>query len=147
MDYQKLRSARKAAKKSQEELAAHLGINRATVSKYETGIIEPSLTQLMKIASFLSIDPYMLMTGDIAEAHSIGYSEGLERARNEEDEIYRRQSSLRNAILESMGYSFSQTEMHLIRTLSQLTPEGQQKAVERIEELAEIPKYRKTPQE
>lgn len=47
--------------------------------------------------------------------------------------------------LNDRGYSFSPKELALIKAFSQLTPEGQQKAVERIEELAEIPKYKKEP--
>lgn len=56
MNYQELRRARKAARITQDELAASLGINRATVSKYETGIIEPPLSQLEKIADLLNVD-------------------------------------------------------------------------------------------
>ena len=47
--------------------------------------------------------------------------------------------------LEDKGYSFSEDELALIRAYAKLNPEGQQKAVERIEELTEIPKYKKEP--
>lgn len=55
MDFFKIREFRKAAHKSQDELAAFLGVNRATVSKYETGAIEPPTAQLVKIAKFLNV--------------------------------------------------------------------------------------------
>lgn len=55
MDYKKIRAIRKAQNKSQDDLAQHLGVNRATVSKYETGVIEPSLSQLAQIAQFLNV--------------------------------------------------------------------------------------------
>ena len=41
------------------------------------------------------------------------------------------------------GYAFSEKEMELVKAFSQLNPDGQNKAVERVEELAEIPKYQK----
>lgn len=45
MDFSGIRRARKAANLSQNELADILGINRATVSKYESGQIELRATQ------------------------------------------------------------------------------------------------------
>ena len=61
MDYKKIRALRKAAKMSQDDLAQALGLNRATVSKYETGTIEPSLAQLCKIANVLNVRVEELM--------------------------------------------------------------------------------------
>lgn len=55
MDFEKMRTIRKAKHKSQEDLAKFLGVNRATVSKYETGIVEPPLAQLARIAAFLEV--------------------------------------------------------------------------------------------
>ena len=50
-----LRKARKAANFTQEQLAKALGVNRATVSKYETGEISPSVDQLIKICNILDV--------------------------------------------------------------------------------------------
>ena len=60
MNFQAIRNARKAAGVTQEQLAEVLGINRATLSKYETGVIEPSVSQLKTIAAALRIDFYVL---------------------------------------------------------------------------------------
>lgn len=51
--------------------------------------------------------------------------------------------------LNDRGYSFTKTELALIHAFAQLNDEGKQKAIERVEELAEIPKYQKEnpPQE
>lgn len=54
MDFSGIRKARKSAGITQDGLAAMLGINRATVSKYESGQIVPSLGQLGKIAKALN---------------------------------------------------------------------------------------------
>lgn len=51
-----IKAARKAAKMTQGELALKLGINRATISKYESGEISLSLEMLIKIAAVLGVD-------------------------------------------------------------------------------------------
>lgn len=50
-----LQKARKAAGFTQEQLAKKLGVNRATISKYETGEISPSVDQLIKISNILDV--------------------------------------------------------------------------------------------
>lgn len=50
-----LRSVRKNANLTQAQLAERLDINRATVSKYETGEIVPSVDQILKICSVLNV--------------------------------------------------------------------------------------------
>lgn len=55
MNYFNLRSVRKKAKLTQAQLAEKLGINRATVSKYETGEIAPSVDQIVNICSVLDV--------------------------------------------------------------------------------------------
>lgn len=56
MDSSRIRLARKAAEMTQEELAEHIGVNRATVSKYETGEIAPSIEMLGYIANAVDCD-------------------------------------------------------------------------------------------
>lgn len=54
----RIREARKAAQITQADLASKLGINRATLSKYESGSIVPSVPQLRKIAQALQIEDW-----------------------------------------------------------------------------------------
>lgn len=63
MDFKKIRELRKSANMSQDDLAQILQVNRATVSKYETGAIDPSLAQLCKIANALGVRIEDLMGG------------------------------------------------------------------------------------
>lgn len=58
----RIAEVRKAAKVTQEELAKRLGINRATLSKYENGTIDLSLSQFQKIASVLGVPLSQLLT-------------------------------------------------------------------------------------
>lgn len=57
----RLAEVRKAAKVTQEELAKRLGINRATLSKYENGTINLNLSQLQKIADALGCSKWDLV--------------------------------------------------------------------------------------
>lgn len=57
----KIREKRKEKGVSQEELASVLGITKASISKYELGIREPSFRQMIKIANAMSIDPLSLV--------------------------------------------------------------------------------------
>lgn len=50
-----LRKARKAANLTQAQLAKELNVNRATISKYETGEISPSVEQLINICTVLDV--------------------------------------------------------------------------------------------
>lgn len=140
MNFLDIRTARKKAGKSQDDLAQLLGVNRATISKYETGAIEPSVTQLMKIADYLETDLENLFDLEASFFHrgfQEGFKSGLE-AKAQEESI---EAKAIRAVWSKDGYSFSELELSLISSFARLNDEGQQKAVERVEELTEIPKY------
>lgn len=50
----RIRTARRCAHMTQDELANKLNVNRATISKYESGTIEPTASQMQKIAESLN---------------------------------------------------------------------------------------------
>lgn len=51
---------------TQEQLAQAIGINRATLSKYESGAIDPPTSQLRTIASILGVEPWELMDSGLS---------------------------------------------------------------------------------
>lgn len=59
-----IRDARKAAGVTQEQLAKLLGINRATLSRYESGDIDPPTSQIRRIASALNTSVHNLIPND-----------------------------------------------------------------------------------
>lgn len=147
LDYRAIQRARKAAKITQEDLAAALGINRATVSKYETGAITPSIKQLQQISEILGVRFIDLL--------------GLEPEGNNEqdrnllirllDDYANSHGELDANILASL-YFFDENGLRfrdggildrLVAFFDELNEEGQQIALERIAELTEIPKYQK----
>lgn len=58
--------ARKNKKLTQEELAKKIGVNRATISKYENGSISPTLGQLKRIAKELDVS-----VGDLSDSEGV----------------------------------------------------------------------------
>lgn len=112
-----IRLARLKSGMTQEELAAQLNTTKSAISKYELGKREPNLVQLSKIAVALDVTVSDLVDGDYWSSLS---------------------DSERKAAFASNPYK------ELLNSLfDQLNDEGQAKAVERVEELTEIPKYKK----
>ena len=136
MNFQEMKKARKEKKITQETLAQLLGVNRATISKYETGVIEPSVQQLLTISGFLGISLERLAGSAISDAYEEGIITGSE---NEEWENH----SIIEFWKQAYGYSGSDYEIQLIELFSKLNSKGQQEAVKRVEELTEIPRYQK----
>jgi len=57
----RLRKAREHARLSQEDLAAQLDMNRATISNYETGKHPPARVTVLSWAMICGVDPEWLM--------------------------------------------------------------------------------------
>lgn len=58
---ERLRQARRAAGLTQAELARLVGVQRAVISKYETGGVAPSVTQLRRMAEALGVSAGTLL--------------------------------------------------------------------------------------
>ena len=69
MLHQKLRKARENANLTQEALANLIGVKRAVISKYENGIIEPSVSQLKRIAAALNTSVSYLLEDSNLSPH------------------------------------------------------------------------------
>ncbi len=117
---ERIRIARKEKGLTQKALGEACGIAEPTIRRYELGKLNPKFETLGKIASALGVDIYSLLDFDSA-------SDLLSDKIN---------SALEKGVPDS-----------LVLAYHQLNPVGQQKAVERVEELTEIPKYqRQTPE-
>lgn len=147
-----IRRARKAAHITQEQLAKLLGINRATLSRYETGEIDLPTSQLQRIADALGIsiveliDPLAVSYHQIIEAGMAG-----DKAFQRLDEAKRRGASQEELqqIETEINCSYDArdeavNETHMLKTFRKLNDTGQRVALERMEELTEIPKYQRT---
>lgn len=113
----KIKTARKQAGLTQKELGQRMGVKPQTVAQWENGLRKPKIETVQKIATALQIDHKELL----------GVGQALDLL---EDEVYK---ELRDGPL----------AWPLMGAFVRLNYDGQQKALERVEELAEIEKYRK----
>lgn len=121
---ERIKAARKAAGITQAELSKKLGISYVGVSQWENNLRNPKFETIKRIAKALDVDVYELLGDDARELYVEGEASALFRGLGK-------------------NYSFSERERVLVRKFNKLNPAGQEIAVERVEELTEIPKYQK----
>ena len=135
---ERIRIARKTAGLTQKQLGEKLNISYQTIAQWENNLRNPKLETLRKIANELNCPITNLLTEDEIPIVRLGYDVGYKFGKREWIEYLEKY----------LGYTFSDAEQKIVDLLEKLNAEGQQKAVERVEELTEIPKYQKeTPQD
>lgn len=145
---QRIKAARKEAGLTQKELGKKIGVTYQTIAQWENDLRNPKQETVQRISNALDCDFYWLLWG---ERLSIEERQALNVMRVFNTDDFRIEKAAKLAVhyaeREHMGkgYSFGTTEERLIRVFSSLNDAGQQKAVERVEELSEIPKYQRQP--
>ena len=114
----KLRSLMEENHTTQEQLAKYLGVARQSVSQYANGQTVPSIYTAQKIANYYNIDVGFLLSENFAVA------------------LYD-STQLKELCMNLGGERFYNAVMGLLT----LNAKGMDKAIERIEELCELPKY------
>ena len=114
---ERIKAARIKCDMTQEQLAAALDTTKAAVSRYEAGKREPNLEQLRKIAKATNTT--------VSELVDEGYWSKVPKYEYE------------------ASFSNNPQQVILCGLFDQLNEVGQQKAIERLEELLEVAKYRK----
>lgn len=148
MNYDRIRSIRKQNGMTQEELAKRIGVKRAVISKYETGAIEPSISQLEEIANALDVSLLEFMDSEkMFAAFKKGASEPIDLQNPDIQKALRRY--IKDGKLEFPGLvdgavlDAENRENELLYHFRNLNERGQQVAVERVEELTKIPENQK----
>jgi transcriptional regulator with XRE-family HTH domain len=129
-----LRQARKNAGLTQEELAKSSGLNRSTISKYESGVITPPVETLQLISAALNVSVAYLLGEKYTPQELSSVKEKLDSGTATYEEWQR--------YWEQTGKT-PQRKAQLSAVFELLNEEGQLVAIERLEELAEIPKYQR----
>ena len=123
----RIRELRKENNITMKQLGEHLGLGESTISQYETGKREPDLKTLLKISEYFHVSVDYLL-GHVSEPWFYLDNERILRELND-----------------SGGETHQDTQdtikQRILSAFDQLNDEGQGKAVERVEELTEIPKY------
>lgn len=152
MEFNRIRAARKKANLTQEELAAQIGVKRSIISKYETGSVEPSLSQLKKIATALDVSVVELLSEDYEwkylEQEQIAddiKQDMMDNATSWEEYEEAKNTKLSDIQIDLVFADIEKSRLDKLKiAFSRLNEKGQSIAVERIEELAKIPDYQKT---
>ena len=155
-----IKAARKAKGLTQADFAKALGLNRATISKYESGIVEPSVKQLKKMADVLGIQWYLLVPADNKEVYVNADTYGLSPAEfrklmeygaiddGTHEEVLRDRNTGKlmdvtihedGRVEASLHYIDPDTRISLVYW--QLNKKGKEKAAEMIEMIAGNPEY------
>ena len=109
----RIRETRKKAGMTQIELAQRSGIALSSIRRYERGVRDPRLEALRRIAVVLDVTVNDLVEPDYWQKLSP----------------------------EEKSTAFDEKKASLLLAYDNLNETGQQKAVERVEELAKIPDY------
>lgn len=146
----KIRELRKAAGLTQEQLSSRLNVKRATLARYEAGTIDPPTSQLQAIATALGVSVGRLL-GQETERVIIPGRLKIVEIDDPESGLFR--YDIEAADEEALNYGYQilgragvSVQTHspqalVLAAMEKLNNDGQQKAVERVEELTEIPRY------
>lgn len=123
----KIKLARKEAGYTQKQLAELCKVATGTIQQYELGKRQPGLNQLEKIADALGKNIIEL----------IGVEGVVEQSRN-----IRNNLDIKNLdIYDAQTDKNKSKQTVLLNHYNQLNEAGKDKAIERVEELTEIPRY------
>lgn len=123
---QKIKQIRQGRKITQKQLADKIGKSFSSVQKYEMDLATPPINTLEKIADALCV-PFSVLLNDGSEVLEISKS-GITYTFPDDDpdeDLF---------LLDEIKFLFRR-----------LNESGQNKAVERVEELTEIPRYQRQP--
>lgn len=144
-----VKAERKKAGLTQEQLAEGTGLSVVTIRQYEQGKRQPRFENLERIASCLGVSLSSLFGIDEAEAMLKQTTKQAEAAMWEVLEYIHKQGI---GSKEDFEYFRSQSPFYdpeiyndLRDTFLSLSDEGVRVAVERVKELAEIPRYQRHP--
>ncbi len=168
-----IKLARQKKNMTQDELASAIEVTKSAISKYELDHREPGMRTLQKIARVLDTDIFTLIGYRSIDESTQGVVDAL----NQHNQIFfniLNSTEIPDSIKETISSELPLDAMTALTALSyqahkaaldlnsisadepiakiatildKLNLTGQQKAVERVEELTEIPKYQKPPED
>ena len=130
-----MRNIRKQKSMTLQQLADILGCSQQNISQYESGKRTPKLKTIQKIADALNVNVNDLLENPlddspIYKAYKNTNSLDLPLAKN----------FINEKIVSQIG-DWEQIDIELLKKFKQLNETGKAIAIERIEELTEIPRY------
>ena len=113
---------------TQQQVAESIGTTKSTISKYEHGLRKVNNEHPCKMAEIYEVDPLYLFLGKTEKEFQDGLEKEVQQHEKEEKEYW--SDILLDDSLKKMK-----------ELLEMLNDEGVRTAIERVEELTEIPRY------
>ena len=127
---------------TQKELGEKAGIDPSTIRKYESGRLNPKIGTLRKIADALGVSSFDLMPEELLDANKV--DDYVKEHNLNPDEVAGYYNGMTNDTASRLGESLKDAkETALIYHFRSLNDNGQTVAVERVQELAQIPTYQR----
>lgn len=132
----KMKEVRKRNCLTQEQLANKVGISLMSIRRYEKDERSPNMKTLKKIAAALDVPISDLIEGDAAATMQASQAILNDFTSNPQNWHKAEPGELTELVN-------AQREERLKKAYYSMNEAGQEKAVERVEELTEVPKYKK----
>ena len=126
----RIREVRLKTKLTQKQLGDRSGIAEPTIRRYELGKLNPKIETLQKIADALGVDVNYLLHGYTLSDRDEAFINRL-KGEGETSPAVIHETHEQQAQRDALNHAFDL-----------LNKTGRDKAVERVQELAEVPKYR-----
>lgn len=130
-----IRKARKEKGMTQKELGAAILRTESSIAKYEQGLVDIPNNVLSSIAAILGVSFFDLLGQEERAIYESGLKDGAKAEgwlNSTVDELWKQE-----------GYFYSDEEVRLINSFSQLNDDGQKKVADLAEDLAGNPKYQR----
>ena len=132
-----MRNIRKQKGMTLQQLADILGCSQQNISQYESGKRTPKLKTVQKIADALNVNVNDLLESPLDDSPIY---QVLKNVDCPDSPVSR---NFINSQLTTQIHDWQQIDIELVKTFKKLNEDGKAAAVERIEELTEIPRYTK----
>lgn len=140
---ERLKKVRKERGMTQAELAQKMQTSINSVRLYEAGNRSPSMATLNKMAEVLGVNVTWLFHGDVTEE----CDEAVSRQFQRREQIISMAKEKNTPLTAAQVIYYGSSDRNLMEAYNLLNAEGQQVAVERVQELAQIPKYQRQTKE
>ena len=130
-----MRNIRKQKSMTLQQLADILGCSQQNISQYESGKRTPKLKTVQKIADALNVNVNDLLENPLDD------SPVYKAYKNTDSLDSPLAKDFTNKKIVSQIDDWQQIDIELIKTFKKLNEDGKTVAIERVEELAEIPRY------
>lgn len=113
----------------QADLSERTGLSKSRISHYINGRYEAKQEALYLLAKALDVNEAWLMGHDVSKERSV---------KEKESDI-----SVECRLLDQISVHFGKDAVQVLTVLNELNTEGKKKALEQLEDLTDVPKYRK----